>query len=73
VGRPAGIGLLHRKKCSLELLCGALIYCAAQHAKDASMAKPAPFTAPTGFKFPKLDLDTVFTTQKANLAVAHEA
>lgn len=38
------------------------------------MAKTATVTAPTTeIKFPKFDLDALFSAQKANLAAAHEA
>ena len=38
------------------------------------MTKPAtPSTPPSGFKFPKLDVDALFAAQKANLAVLQEA
>lgn len=38
------------------------------------MAKTSTVTFPTTeFKFPKFDLDALFSAQKANLAAAHEA
>src|SRR4051794_30293148 len=41
--------------------------------KEPSMAKPSGLTFPTpGVKLPKFDLDALFATQNANLAVVHE-